>query len=241
MQKFYEKGEFQHRGFSIGETVTTKDGEGVIVAIDLDDLDYAVSFVDDPCIYDCVGRVYLSGTKVSYNNTNDGWGWYDYADLFKITQTKNSISLVSHHPLFSGFERHGDMYDLQFFGVNKVFEGTPVVTDEYIKYSKGDIFRVNLGFAMELPSGKKAQVYPRSGTRKNFNVMLTNAVGVIDNSYRGTNDQWMSEFIAVGDGFMKIGDRILQFEINDVQPQYEFERVTSLGGVDRGGYGSTGV
>ena len=75
---------------------------------------------------------------------------------------------------------------------------------------------------MEMPEGKRANVYQRSGTRKNFGVLLTNHVGIIDNAYNGTQDQWMAGFYAIEDGQMKLGDRILQFEIVDVMPKVEF-------------------
>ena len=39
---------------------------------------------------------------------------------------------------------------------------------------------INLGFAMKLPKGFEAIVTPRSGTFKNFGIMMTNSQGVID-------------------------------------------------------------
>ena len=146
------------------------------------------------------------------------------------------------------FERHGDLYDLQFFGVDKVFVSSNdsvfdynESTDHTIYYKKGDIFRVKLGFSMLLLYGKKALVYSRSGTRKNFKVILTNAVGNIDNNYNGTDDEWMAEFYAIGDGVMKIGQRILQFEIVDAQPFWNFKETDRLEDDSRGGYGQSGI
>ena len=39
---------------------------------------------------------------------------------------------------------------------------------------------INLGFAMKLPEGFEAIVTPRSGTFKNFGILMVNSQGVID-------------------------------------------------------------
>lgn len=153
--------------------------------------------------------------------------------------------VVLHSPHVS-MERNGDCIDLNFCGLDKSFQGGedndyPQLIGETLHYSKGSIFRVKLGFSMEMPQGKRANVYQRSGTRKNFGVLLTNHVGIIDNSYNGTDDQWMAEFYAIQDGQMKLGDRILQFEIVDIMSKVEFDVVESFNNENRGGYGSTGV
>lgn len=160
----------------------------------------------------------------------------------------NKVNYVKKHPLLK-FERHGDLIDLQYLGLDKVFKATyrdssglscKLDEDGAIMYEAGDIFRVKLGFSMKLPQGKKAQVFMRSGTRKNFNVRLTNHTGQIDNNYGGTNDEWLAEFEALDNGFMELGDRILQFEIVDAQPEWDFVEVEELENVDRGGFSSTG-
>ena len=150
--------------------------------------------------------------------------------------------VVLHSPYVT-MERNGDCIDLNFCGLDKVFtdNSTVCVDDKIMYYKKGSIFRVKLGFSMEMPEGKRANVYQRSGTRKNFGVLLTNHVGIIDNAYNGTDDQWMAEFYAIEDGQMKLGDRILQFEIVDIMPKVEFDVVESFDNENRGGYGSTGI
>jgi len=159
-----------------------------------------------------------------------------------------NIQYVQKHPMLR-FEQHGDLIDLQFLGLDKVFKCTWRSTsgnsvqfeDDILSYEKGDIFRVKLGFSMQLPEGKMAKTYMRSSTRKSFNVRLTNHVGSIDNSYRGTDDEWLAEFEALDEGSMEIGDRILQFEIVDVQPKWNFVEVEKLEDDARGGFGSSGV
>ena len=161
----------------------------------------------------------------------------------------NKINYVKKHPL-QEFQRRGDLIDLQYCGLDKLFRctwdsergySTRLDDNGTLYYEKGDIFRVKLGFSMQLPKGKTAKVYMRSGTRKNFNVRLTNSVGCIDNNFAGTNDEWLAEFETIDSDCMFLGDRILQFEIVDVQPEWVFNQVDKLEDVDRGGYGSSGV
>jgi len=132
-------------------------------------------------------------------------------------------------------EQNGDWIDLRMH-CHECNSGIHPI----IKYKKGDIFKVSLGFAAELPKGYHAQVVARSSTRKHFGVMLTNAIGIIDESYMGDNDIWKAEFISVEDGEMKRGDRIVQFRLVRNGDPIEIEFVEHLGNPDRGGYGSTG-
>lgn len=110
------------------------------------------------------------------------------------------------------------------------------------EYGFGDTVFVKLGFAMKMPEGYKANVYPRSGTFKNYGLLLTNSVGQIDNSYCGNDDEWCGMFYATRKGTMDYNDRILQFEVvPQAMNNVEFDFVETLGEVNRGGYSSTGV
>ena len=42
---------------------------------------------------------------------------------------------------------------------------------------------IRLGVGMILPEGYEAHVAPRSSTYKNFGIIQTNSIGVIDHSY----------------------------------------------------------
>lgn len=98
----------------------------------------------------------------------------------------------------------------------------------------------SLGVSMELPEGYEAHIAPRSSTFSKWGVLLTNSVGVVDESYRGDNDVWKVNFYATRDTIINFNDRILQFRIIPKQPNLIFEEVEFLGSVDRGGFGSTG-
>lgn len=115
------------------------------------------------------------------------------------------------------------------------------------------------GLAFEIPEGYVGYIFPRSSISKK-NVMLTNAVGVIDSGYRG---EVMAKFkMAIEAGMLvkenvgehyfpmtyfakgrvyNVGDRIAQLIIMPL-PQIELEETTELSTTDRGtgGYGSSG-
>ena len=110
-----------------------------------------------------------------------------------------------------------------------------------VELKAGEFRLIPLGVAMQLPAGYEAHVCPRSSTFKNFGVIQTNSMGIIDNSYCGDNDQWFFPAFALRDTVININDRICQFRIMENQPQLQFITVESLGNEDRGGHGSTGV
>lgn len=112
---------------------------------------------------------------------------------------------------------------------------------EDVTMKAGEFKLVPLGVAMKLPEGFEAHVAPRSSTFKNFGVIQTNSVGVIDNSYSGDQDMWKMPCLAMRDTEIHKGDRICQFRIVEKQPAIDFEEVEHLEGPDRGGFGSTGV
>lgn len=109
-----------------------------------------------------------------------------------------------------------------------------------VELKKGEFALIPLGVAMELPAGYEAHVVPRSSTFKNFGVIQTNSMGVIDETYCGDNDQWFFPAYALRDTVIHVNDRICQFRIMEHQPALDFEETDVLGNEDRGGHGSTG-
>ena len=94
---------------------------------------------------------------------------------------------------------------------------------------------------MELPEGYEALLAPRSSTYRKYHILQTNSVGVIDHSYCGDEDEWKFPAYATEMTVIHKNERICQFRIQKVQPEIEFEEVSALGHVSRGGFGSTGV
>lgn len=109
-----------------------------------------------------------------------------------------------------------------------------------IELKAGEFKLIPLGVAMELPAGYEAHVVPRSSTFKNFGIIQTNSMGVIDETYCGDNDQWFFPAYAIRDTVINVNDRICQFRIMEHQPVIRFKEVDVLGNTDRGGHGSTG-
>ena len=54
---------------------------------------------------------------------------------------------------------------------------------EHVVLKKGEFKLINLGISMELPKGYEAVIVPRSSTYKNFGIIQTNHMGVIDETY----------------------------------------------------------
>lgn len=126
---------------------------------------------------------------------------------------------------------------------------------EDVTINQGEFALISLGVSMRLPKGYEAHIVPRSSTFKTWGIIQTNSMGVIDNSYSGTNDIWKFPAYCL-DGKEEVydeggwysyaseihkGDRICQFRIMKKQPEIEFDEVSFLDEEDRGGFGSTGT
>lgn len=116
-----------------------------------------------------------------------------------------------------------------------------LMSSECIELKAGEFKLIPLGVAMELPPGYEAHIVPRSSTFKNFGIIQTNSIGIIDNSYCGDGDWWFYPAYAIRDTKIEVNDRICQFRIVEKQPMVDFCEVDTLGNKNRGGHGSTGV
>lgn len=111
---------------------------------------------------------------------------------------------------------------------------------ETVELKAGEFRLIPLGVGMVLPKGYEAHIVPRSSTFKNFGIIQTNHMGVIDESYCGEEDQWKFAAKAERDTVIHKNDRICQFRIMEKQPQLQFVEVDHLSETSRGGFGSTG-
>jgi dUTP pyrophosphatase len=111
---------------------------------------------------------------------------------------------------------------------------------ENVSLKKGEFRLISMGVSMQIPDGYEMLLAPRSSTFKNFGLIQTNSLGVIDESYCGDNDIIRMPVYATRDTELKVNDRIAQFRIIEHQPTITFEEVESLGNQDRGGFGSIG-
>lgn len=112
---------------------------------------------------------------------------------------------------------------------------------------------IKLGFAMELPPGYHAKVYPRSSTGLKTPLRTANSVGIIDSDYRGEVcfigecvktkfEQDEQKTVLTAFSFVvKSGERIAQI-IVDKNEDVDLVQVDELSETERGakGFGSTG-
>ena len=111
---------------------------------------------------------------------------------------------------------------------------------EDVEMEAGEFKLIKLGVAMQLPKGYEAIMAPRSSTFKNFGILQTNSIGVIDETFCGDDDQWRFPALAMRDTVIHKNDRICQFRIIEHQPPVVFNVVEKLDNANRGGIGSTG-
>ena len=97
-----------------------------------------------------------------------------------------------------------------------------------------------LGIAIEIPEGMVGLIFPRSSIR-NTELMLSNAVGVIDAGYRGELQATFNKLSGLDSIAYKLGDRIAQIVIVP-HPIIQIVEVDELSESSRGigGFGSTG-
>ena len=139
-----------------------------------------------------------------------------------------NIDIVYHNPNMPKLEKvdNGDWIDLRA-SVGGSFK-------------KGDFALIDLGVSMRLPEGYEAHIAPRSSTFKHWGIFQTNSVGVIDNSFSGTNDIWKMPCFFTRDTVIEPNDRICQFRIIKKMEPVSFTEVTELNNTNRGGFGSSG-
>ena len=132
---------------------------------------------------------------------------------------------------------HGDVTPLE-----KIPQGDwiDLRAAETVEMKAGEYRLISLGVSMQLPRGYEAHVAPRSSTFKKWGILMTNSVGVIDESYCGDHDLWYFSALAMRDTVIEKDDRICQFRIVEKMPAVAFETVEFLSAPDRGGIGSTG-
>lgn len=141
-------------------------------------------------------------------------------------------------PLTINVKYHADIDPLQQI---KVGDAIDVRAAEDVDLNFMESKRVSLGFSCKLPDRYLAVLSARSSLFKNHGVILTNGIGIIDNTYCGDNDIWCMELVALRtDVHISKNERIGQFILVDRMGEINFNPVAMLGNEDRGGYGSTG-
>jgi len=110
-----------------------------------------------------------------------------------------------------------------------------------VDFSRKNQVVYGTGLAVEIPEGMVGLVFPRSSIR-NYDLSLSNSVGVIDSGYRG---EIMVTFNILNpytvENSYQVSDRIAQLVIIPV-PLVKYTEVDELSETQRGtdGHGSTG-
>lgn len=142
----------------------------------------------------------------------------------------NQINIVYHDPTMPKLEFIEDKSD--WIDLRASVGGS---------FKAGDFALVDLGVSMKLPEGYEAHIAPRSSTFKNYGIIQTNSVGVVDNSFSGTNDVWKMPCYFTHDTTINQYDRICQFRLMKKMELVEFVETNCLDSVNRNGFGSTGT
>lgn len=124
-------------------------------------------------------------------------------------------------------------------GLDWKLADTKKVEDGIVKVFEGDVLVAYLGFATDLGKGYEAELKERSGTFPKYGLIQGNAVGLIDDSYCGDNDEWKAVFYCTRPAIIRVGERLTQMSVKKSN-KVEFNIVETLGNDDRGGFGSTG-
>lgn len=152
--------------------------------------------------------------------------------------TRMNIKIKKVHPnaVLPTYAKDGDA-GMDLTATSKYF-------DEYGNICYG------VGLAFEIPKGYVGLIFPRSSICKN-QLLLSNAVGVVDSGYRGEVSVRFKPSLALDNDryaaheriypVYNIGERVAQIIIMP-HPQIKFELVEELSQTERGegGYGSSG-
>ena len=109
------------------------------------------------------------------------------------------------------------------------------ITSDYVQY--------RTGIAFEIPDGYVGLVFPRSSVTK-YDLMLKNAVGIIDASYRGEilcRFTDLKQFVSKNKKHFEIGERVVQIVFFKL-PKITLVEANELNETQRGsgGFGHTG-
>lgn len=135
-------------------------------------------------------------------------------------------------------------HDSQLSRIEKISVGDwiDLRTAENVALHESDFKLISLGVSIKLPKGYEAIIVPRSSTFGRYGIIMTNSMGIIDESYSGNNDIWKFPAYCLKDyTYIPKDTRICQFRIIKHQPKIEFKEVSQLNSFNRGGFGSTGI
>lgn len=158
-----------------------------------------------------------------------------------------TLKVKKTHKNFHGLKQQdisiGTGVDIYPCAIELLFEVAPtkqrLIEEGSFEVFKGDIIMIDYGFAIELPEGYDANIKSRSSTFKHYGLTQTNAVGLIDNVYRGPIK---GMFMCHKPAILKLGTSLVSQMTLEKTIQFKMEYHDSLSETNRGegGFGSTG-
>lgn len=130
------------------------------------------------------------------------------------------------YPDLKPVEKYGNFYDLR--------------AAQSMKLKKKKHYYIPLGISMYIPDGYYAEVLPRSGTFKHFKFFVANSMGIIDDNYRSTEDEWFLSVYPTKTIKIEANDRIAQFTIVK-ERDINLNECDSWEAKKRGGFGTSGI
>jgi dUTP pyrophosphatase len=219
------------RFYKQGERIWIKalNKTGRVVTLDIPNLSAAISYYEDGDLktrnmkFMEIDKYKDQNAKASKSVVKNG-----KVDNLNLQESKKTI-------LVKYFKEY-----LRPIGKIEIGDWIDLRSAQNISYKAGDFIKLPLGVAMSLPAGYEAHVAPRGSTFKNFGVIQVNSPGVVDESYRGNEDEWFMPLYALRDGNITFNDRICQFRIVKKMEEVNIVTVKELKSPNRGGFGSTG-
>lgn len=133
-------------------------------------------------------------------------------------------------------------HDIDMPKISQFGDWADLYTADEVSMEQGSYSLISLGVTIQLPTGYEAYVVPRSSTFKNFGILQTNGMGIIDEAYRGISDVWKFPAYATRKTFIPKYSRICQFRIQKKADMSIVEAsLDNFTDKSRGGFGSTGV
>ena len=90
------------------------------------------------------------------------------------------------------------------------------------------VYYIPLGVAMQLPQGFEAIIASRSSGSKKLGLFIPIGQGVVDNIYKGNDDQWHYICSPMRETTIEAGDKICQFRIQLSQKATMWQKIKWL-------------
>ena len=119
--------------------------------------------------------------------------------------------------------------------------GFDMISRKDVRVPSGEIRLIPVNVIVEVPEGVMLMIASRSSLPRRKGLMIPNGVGIVDQDYRGPDDEVHVQVYNFTDeaAIVERGERIAQGILVRIE-QVEWEEMEDVQGESRGGFGSTG-